>query len=114
MRPAPPNMLGPLFELISRPRYSLCLVIFLSASLQIQGFEGEQRRRYILRRRREANAREKKIQAALINNKGILKCEVPHCGFDFKKHFGELGKEFAHVHHLKPLGDAPLKDGRSN
>ncbi|MGY4467320.1 putative HNH restriction endonuclease [Bradyrhizobium sp. LB9.1b] len=32
---------------------------------------------------------------------------MPRCGFDFKEKYGELGKEFAHVHHLKPLSEAP-------
>ncbi|MFK4528048.1 5-methylcytosine-specific restriction protein A [Bradyrhizobium japonicum] len=79
---------------------------------EIQGFEGEERRRYILHRRREASLRAKKIQAALWENKGVLKCEVPRCGFDFKATYGELGKDFAHVHHLKPLSAAPA-DGRA-
>ena len=30
-----------------------------------------------------------------------LKCSV--CGFDFEEIYGELGKEFIHVHHLKPI-----------
>lgn len=76
---------------------------------EMQGFEGELRRRYILHRRREANVRQKKIQAALWENKGVLRCEVPRCGFDFRATYGELGKEFAHVHHLKPLSDAPAE-----
>lgn len=74
---------------------------------EMAGFEGEQRRRYILHRRREASVRAKKIQAALIDQRGKLRCEVPRCGFDFREKYGELGKEFAHVHHLKPLSDAP-------
>lgn len=74
---------------------------------EIAGFEGEERRRYILHRRREASVRGKKIQAALIDNKGVLRCEVPRCGFDFKTIYGEIGKDFAHVHHLQPLSDAP-------
>lgn len=35
-----------------------------------------------------------------------LKCEVPGCGFDFEERYGELGRGFAHVHHLCPLADA--------
>jgi 5-methylcytosine-specific restriction protein A len=27
------------------------------------------------------------------------------CGFDFKKVFGDLGKDFMHVHHTRPLGE---------
>jgi 5-methylcytosine-specific restriction protein A len=75
------------------------------------GFEGEQRRRYVLHRRREASLRKKKLQAATYENGGALKCEVPGCGFDFKVRYGKLGEGFAHVHHLTPLADAPT-DGR--
>lgn len=76
---------------------------------EIQGFEGEERRRYILHRRREASLRKKKIDAAVWENKGALRCEVPRCGFDFAATYGAIGKEFAHVHHLKPLSDAPTE-----
>uniref|UniRef100_Q07U56 Restriction endonuclease-like protein n=1 Tax=Rhodopseudomonas palustris (strain BisA53) TaxID=316055 RepID=Q07U56_RHOP5 len=76
---------------------------------EIQGFEGEVRRYYILHRRREASLRTKKIQAALWENSGVLRCEVPRCGFDFKNKYGELGSEFAHVHHLKPLSESPIE-----
>lgn len=78
---------------------------------EVEGFEGETRRLYILHRRREASIRRKKIQAALFENGGVLKCEVPRCGFDFVARYGEIGKEFAHVHHLKPLSEAP-QEGR--
>jgi len=37
------------------------------------------------------------------NTKKIQK--VPGCNFDFETIYGELGKDFAHVHHLKPLAD---------
>jgi predicted HNH restriction endonuclease len=30
---------------------------------------------------------------------------VPGCGFDFEAVYGELGRNYAQVHHLKPLGD---------
>jgi 5-methylcytosine-specific restriction protein A len=30
------------------------------------------------------------------------------CGFNFQSRYGEIGKEFIHVHHLKPLA---LTDG---
>jgi predicted HNH restriction endonuclease len=75
---------------------------------EMAGFEGEQRSRYILHRRREASVRAKKIMAVLWLHKS-LKCEVPRCGFDFALTYGELGKEFAYVHHLKPLGEAPAE-----
>lgn len=75
------------------------------------GFEGEQRRRYVLHRRREASIRAKKLQAAMYENGGALRCEVPRCGFDFKARYGKLGEGFAHVHHLVPISEAPI-DGR--
>jgi predicted HNH restriction endonuclease len=44
-------------------------------------------------------------------------CSV--CGFDFEKFYGELGREFIHVHHIKPLAEIgeeytvdPIKDLR--
>jgi len=30
-------------------------------------------------------------------------CQV--CGFSFERAFGELGREFCHVHHIEPLGE---------
>jgi hypothetical protein len=70
-------------------------------------YEGEKRRLYILHRRRESGLRKKKIMAALIETGGFLRCEVPGCGFDFKARYGKLGEGFAHVHHKRPLAEAP-------
>jgi 5-methylcytosine-specific restriction enzyme A len=42
---------------------------------------------------------------------GKLICEVPNCGFDFKKRYGAIGDGYAQVHHLVPLKNAPF-DGR--
>jgi hypothetical protein len=47
--------------------------------------------------------RDAKICEALRENDGHLICEVPGCGFDFLKVYGEIGRGFAHVHHRKPL-----------
>ena len=51
-----------------------------------------------------------------INRYG-LNCSV--CGFNFEKAYGEIGKGFIHVHHLKPLAEIgkgyqlnPIKDLR--
>ncbi len=45
------------------------------------------------------------------------KCFI--CGFDFKEKYGEIGKGFIHVHHIKPLSEInkeyevnPIKDLR--
>ena len=43
-------------------------------------------------------------------------CQI--CGFSFEKTYGELGKDFCHVHHIEPLGEVggenkdldPIKD----
>lgn len=35
---------------------------------------------------------------------GRLCCEVPRCGFDFAKGYGDLGEGYAQIHHLEALG----------
>jgi predicted HNH restriction endonuclease len=55
-------------------------------------------------RRREQWLREEKIRSVM-QATGRLRCEVPRCGFDFVEVYGEIGEGFAHVHHLRPLGD---------
>ncbi len=55
-------------------------------------------------RERERKLRSRKIREALSRGSGRLLCEVPGCGFDFHEVYGEIGREFAHVHHLDPLG----------
>ena len=32
-------------------------------------------------------------------------CKCVVCGFDFENTYGELGKDFIHVHHIKPLSE---------
>ena len=66
--------------------------------------EGEVSWAYRQHRRREKRLRKAKIQEALAQGGGRLRCEVPGCGFDFFEVYGEIGREFAHVHHLEPLG----------
>ena len=53
-----------------------------------------------LRRERSAGLRNKKIKS-VIAEKHELKCEV--CDFNFEIAYGQLGKGFAEVHHIKPL-----------
>jgi len=64
------------------------------------------------------NAYERSSQARqeCINLYGY-KCEI--CKFDFEKTYGEIGKNFIHVHHIKPLSEIdekyqikPIKDLR--
>lgn len=72
---------------------------------EISSFEGEERITLIRHRRREHKLRAAKLKEALEAGNGRLKCEVPRCGFDFYEVYGELGFEFAQIHHLQPLGD---------
>jgi len=46
--------------------------------------------------------RNAKARSACIEHYGA-KCIV--CGFDFQGKYGEIGKDFIHVHHTKPLGE---------
>lgn len=73
-----------------------------------QGLEGAAKKKFVLHRKREIRLRNAKIQQAVKQNGGRLLCEVEHCGFDFKEKYGELGAGYAHVHHKKPLSNAPL------
>lgn len=71
---------------------------------ELVGLEGEVRELLVRHRRREHRLRDAKIRAT-IRETGRLRCEVPGCGFDFFDVYGEPGREFAHVHHRKPLAD---------
>jgi putative restriction endonuclease len=67
--------------------------------------EGAKRQAFVWHRKRESKLRRQKIRSVLATNENRLRCEVAGCGFDFQEVYGELGKEFAHVHHLRPLSD---------
>jgi len=69
------------------------------------GLEGAARERMARHRKRDRELRKTKIRAALLAGDGSLCCEVPGCGFDFLAVYGELGREFAHVHHRAQLAD---------
>jgi hypothetical protein len=56
-------------------------------------------------RLREKSLRKKKIAETLRLHNDRLRCEVPGCGFDFFLTYGEVGRNFAHVHHKNPLSD---------
>lgn len=71
---------------------------------EISLLEGAPRQRLVVHRHREQVLRVRKIGQALAANGGRLACEVPGCGFDFFAVYGELGRKYAHVHHLLPLG----------
>jgi putative restriction endonuclease len=58
--------------------------------------------------------RNAKARAACLQHYGFI-CSV--CDFNFEKFYGEIGREFVHVHHLKPLSEIgeeykidPIKD----
>lgn len=50
-----------------------------------------------------AYERSRKAKELCLKKYGCYKCKV--CGFDFEEHYGELGKNYIHVHHLKPLSE---------
>ena len=60
--------------------------------------------------------RSAKARAACLRHYGFV---CSSCGFDFEKFYGELGREFIHAHHIKPLSEIgeeytvdPIKDLR--
>lgn len=60
--------------------------------------------------------RSAKARLACLHHYGFV-CAA--CGFDFEKYYGELGREFIHCHHIKPLAEIgeeytvdPIKDLR--
>jgi len=70
------------------------------------GAEGHWVLRLVKHRSRERSLRRAKIVAALsASAEHRLTCEVPGCQFDFAATYGLLGREFAEVHHLRPLAD---------
>lgn len=60
---------------------------------------GAQIRMHTLRERDSGLANRKK--QAVLAATGTLRCEI--CAFDFERRYGELGKGFCEVHHLRPL-----------
>jgi 5-methylcytosine-specific restriction protein A len=65
--------------------------------------EGELRHALSRHRARERWLRDEKIAEFRQANGGRLPCQV--CQFDFYKVYGEIGRDYAQIHHLKPLGD---------
>jgi 5-methylcytosine-specific restriction enzyme A len=60
--------------------------------------------------------RSAKARSACLRHYG---CVCAACGFNFENFYGELGREFIHVHHIKPLAEIgeeytvdPIKDMR--
>jgi len=50
----------------------------------------------------DAYERDPRARKACLKHHGLICCV---CGFDFAKAYGDLGKGFIHVHHLKQLSD---------
>lgn len=77
----------------------------VAADAELAAVEGAERLSLVRHRKREQILRDAKIAEGKKTGNGRLKCEVPGCGFDFEAVYGELGRDYAQVHHLKPLGD---------
>jgi len=70
--------------------------------------EGRIREHLAKSRYRESLLRKAKIAKALAGSPDRkLRCEVPGCGFCFEEVYGDLGRRYAHVHHLEALSAAP-------
>lgn len=68
-----------------------------------EALEGHSRLAEVIQRARDLGLRSRKI-ASVKKALGRLVCEVPNCGFDFFAAYGELGRDFAIVHHEDPIG----------
>jgi hypothetical protein len=70
---------------------------------ELMRLEGADRYRVVRHRTRERLLRKAKLAAASSAAGGVLRCEVPRCGFEFTEKYGDLGVGFAEVHHLQQL-----------
>jgi 5-methylcytosine-specific restriction protein A len=77
----------------------------VTTDTELAAMEGAERMALVRHRQREQSLRDGKIAEARKRGNSKLRCEVPGCGFDFEAVYGELGRDYAQVHHLKPLGD---------
>ena len=75
------------------------------SDVELAAMEGAERISLVRHRKREQPLREAKVAQVKKTGNGKLKCEVPKCGFDFEVVYGRLGRDYAQVHHLKPLAD---------
>jgi predicted HNH restriction endonuclease len=76
-----------------------------SADDEDAAFEGRLSLALRRHRAREKWLRRQKIEEAKRLTGGRLRCDVPDCEFDFFVVYGEIGRDFAHVHRKKPLSD---------
>jgi len=65
------------------------------SATDIQGYEGGQRLRYV-----NTYEREPALRAAAILSHGVIR---KGCAFEFGAMYGELGRGYIEVHHLRPL-----------
>ena len=65
--------------------------------------EGELRVALSRHRARERWLRDEKIALVKGANGGRLPCQT--CGFDFFEVYGEIGRDYAEIHHLEPLSN---------
>lgn len=77
----------------------------VTTDTELAAMEGAERMTLVRHRKREQLLRDAKVAEVKKLGSGRLKCEVSGCGFDFEAVYGELGRDYAQVHHLKPLGD---------
>ena len=75
----------------------------LAGDEAVGALEGERLVAMSRHRARERWLREEKITEVKRTNGGRLPCEA--CGFNFFEVYGEIGRDYAQVHHLKPLSD---------
>ena len=68
-------------------------------------WEGTRQEVLVRNRKRSAALRKRKLEQVMRRNNGDIVCEVPGCGFSFLQVYGEIGRGFAHVHHLSPIAD---------
>jgi len=81
---------------MARRKHNLCPELLPSeAASELVTFEGGRVLVQVSRFERDPRARKQCI------SKFGTECSV--CGFDFGKKYGEIGKGFIHVHHLRPL-----------
>jgi len=73
------------------------------ADAELSALEGEIRYHLVRHRSRERALRSAKIASV---GQAPLRCEVPGCGFDFEQCYGDLGKGYVQVHHLRPLASS--------
>lgn len=100
-----PEGLADRLELSWASHTSILKVVSSDVDDELSGLEAQTRWALILHRRREALLRKEKIAQEMKKGNGRLKCAVENCNFDFFEVYGQLGYEFVHVHHLKPLAN---------